>query len=183
MAIKSKDEAEIAVKTIKRALRNSEEASQVTKKTVEKAQQTMSKGKNPEKAKTIRENYQQGKSKEVEVREETGGIAKAMKTDEVLPRTRVFDAYIISTEKAIEVKTGRVYKSKFVMEQLEKDYQLLMEGKIKEVTWEFYYSAKTGKGGPAETLRQYIKDLSSILQEAGKNPIKISEKTIQTDKF
>ncbi len=56
----------------------------------------------------------------------------------------------------IESKAGRTGLTARVRQELARDVKLLPLGKLDQVRWEFWKSARTGQGGPSAALRQKL---------------------------
>lgn len=95
------------------------------------------------------------------------------------PQDRVVDIWDEATKAATEVKVGSVSATKFVKNQVDKDLDLLLSGKVSKVDWVFTTSGKTKKGGPTQGLVDYIEETNQKIRDYNKaNNAKISEISI-----
>jgi len=84
------------------------------------------------------------------------------------------------TRLASELKVGKVGANAFTKNQVLKDIQLLKEGKVDKVEWNFFTSAQTGKGGANDNLKNFI---DKSLKEAGVDASKFELKPVRTESF
>jgi hypothetical protein len=68
----------------------------------------------------------------------------------------------------------------FTKNQVLKDIQLLKDGMVDKVEWNFFTSAQTGKGGANDNLKNFI---DKSLQEAGIDASKFELKPVRTETF
>jgi hypothetical protein len=65
---------------------------------------------------------------------------------------RYIDSYNATTGVAAEAKTGYARLSDFVQRQIDKDRQLLIQGRVTKLEWHFYPSSASGTVGPSREL-------------------------------
>ena len=101
-------------------------------------------------------------------------------------RTRIIDLYYKETGLAIECKVGKLGLNKRIREELNNDFELLMNGKesrVIEVRWMLAISPSTGKGGLAnlsKPLKNYVAELNIKLVKNAKKPILFSDSTVSS---
>lgn len=119
----------------------------------------------------VPDNYNRGKVAEKFLESKYGGVSQSFKDGDLWRHVDNFD---ILTKTARESKVGRVSATSFTKAQLQKDFDLLMSGKVNTVEWLFSTSSKTGKGGFTDGFKKVVHDLNNKLKAAGKNEIKLT---------
>lgn len=69
---------------------------------------------------------------------------------------RYIDQFVGGT--AHEMKTGRVYASKEIKTQVDKDIWLLKNGKVSKVEWHFGKSMQSGRSGYSQGFENYVRE-------------------------
>jgi RHS repeat-associated protein len=63
---------------------------------------------------------------------------------------------LTDNNEAYESKVGRTSATEFIKKEVQKDVYLRVQQMVKNVTWVFFQSKQTGKGGPTKPLRQLL---------------------------